>query len=59
MMIALTMDATEKVDQIHARAIELGAQDEGAPGLRNGGFYAAYFRDLDGNKFCCFNMGGA
>ena len=21
------------------------------------GFYAAYFRDLDGNKFCVFNRG--
>ena len=30
---------------------------EGAPGDRGNGFYGAYFRDLDGNKFCAFKMG--
>jgi catechol 2,3-dioxygenase-like lactoylglutathione lyase family enzyme len=30
---------------------ELGAKDEGAPGPRGEGFYAGYFRDLDGNVF--------
>jgi catechol 2,3-dioxygenase-like lactoylglutathione lyase family enzyme len=29
-----------------------GATDEGAPGQRFEGFYAAYFRDPDGNKLC-------
>lgn len=41
------------VDAAHARAVELGGRDEGAPGLRGPeamGFYAAYFRDPDGNK---------
>jgi hypothetical protein len=33
----------------------IGAADEGAPGPRGmPGFYAACFRDLDGNKFNCF-----
>jgi predicted lactoylglutathione lyase len=56
-MIALSFDSRDKVDAIHAKALELGGSDEGAPGVRNGGFYAAYFRDPEGHKFCCFNMG--
>ena len=55
-MVALYVDNTEKVQSLHAKALSLGAKDEGAPGLRDeeGGFYAAYFRDLDGNKFNVF-----
>lgn len=53
-MIALAVDATDKVDQVYAKAIELGATDEGPPGQRMDGFYAAYFRDLDGNKLNVF-----
>jgi predicted lactoylglutathione lyase len=37
--------------------MELGATDEGAPGPRGDGFYAGYFRDLDGNKLNAFCMG--
>ena len=58
-MVALQMDSPEKVDALHAKALELGGSDEGAPGPRgDGGFYAAYFRDLDGNKLNCFCMTG-
>ncbi|MBB2487073.1 VOC family protein [Mitsuaria sp. WAJ17] len=56
-MVALVVDSQEKVDALHAKALALGATDEGAPGLRGGGFYAAYFRDLDGNKLNAFCMG--
>ena len=49
-MVALRCDSQEKVQAVHAKALELGGQDEGAPGPRGDGFYAAYFRDLDGNK---------
>ncbi len=56
-MVALRMDSTEKVDSLYRKAIELGAQDEGAPGPRGDGFYAGYFRDLDGNKLNAFLMG--
>jgi len=59
-MVALAADSREQVDQIHAKAVELGGADEGAPGTRGPdamGFYGAYFRDLDGNKFCAFKMG--
>jgi predicted lactoylglutathione lyase len=56
-MVALAMDSREKVDALYARAIELGAADEGAPGPRGDGFYAGYFRDLDGNKLNAYFMG--
>ena len=56
-MVALVMDDREKVDALHKKAIELGAKDEGAPGPRGDGFYAGYFRDLDGNKLNAFFMG--
>ena len=50
-MIALKMDSKEQVDMFYAKAIELGAIDEGGPGPRgDSGFYGGYFRDLDGNK---------
>lgn len=59
-MIALTVDSQAKVDQVHAKAIELGGADEGAPGFRGDpahGYYFAYFRDLDGNKLAVFRIG--
>lgn len=58
-MVALIVDSKDKVNAIHKKALELGGKDEGAPGPRGmPGFYAAYFRDLDGNKLNCFCMGG-
>jgi predicted lactoylglutathione lyase len=57
-MIAIAMDSTDKVDAFHAKALELGGADEGAPGQRMGNFYAGYFRDLDGNKLNAFCMTG-
>ena len=54
-MIALTVDSNEKVDAMYRKALDLGAADEGKPGPRGtSGFYAAYFRDLDGNKLNCY-----
>lgn len=54
-MIALTVDSRDKVDDMYRKALELGATDEGPPGPRGtSGFYAAYFRDLDGNKLNCY-----
>jgi len=58
MMVALAVDSQEKVKALHAKALELGGTDEGAPGPRgDSGFYAGYFRDLDGNKLNAFFMG--
>jgi len=54
-MVALVVDSNAKVDALHAKALALGGKDEGAPGPRgDSGFYAAYFRDLDGNKLNCY-----
>ena len=55
-MVSLAVDAPTKVDELHKKALALGGTDEGAPGSRGGGFYGAYFRDLDGNKLCVFCM---
>ena len=56
-MVAIAMGSTDKVDAFHAKALELGGADEGAPGSRgDGSFYAGYFRDLDGNKLNAFCM---
>jgi catechol 2,3-dioxygenase-like lactoylglutathione lyase family enzyme len=55
-MVALAVSNPHEVKTLHAKALALGATDEGAPGPRGAGFYAAYFRDLDGNKLNVFCM---
>jgi catechol 2,3-dioxygenase-like lactoylglutathione lyase family enzyme len=51
-MVALEATTRAAVDAFHAAALASGGIDEGAPGLRSyhAHFYAAYVRDLDGNK---------
>ena len=49
-MVALGAKNRAQVERLHKLALDMGGKDEGAPGDRGGGFYAAYFRDLDGNK---------
>ena len=56
-MVALAADNAATVDKVHAKALSLGAKDEGAPGPRGDNFYGGYFRDLDGNKLNAFFMG--
>lgn len=62
-MTALTVAERALVDALHAKALALGGTCEGPPGLRGEegpqAFYAAYFRDLDGNKLCAFRIGPA
>lgn len=58
-MIAIPGGSREGVDRLYARAIELGATDEGPPGERLPVFYGAYVRDPDGNKICFFDMKAA
>lgn len=61
-MIAIPVASRAEVDRLHARALELGAADEGAPGLRGPealGYYFAYVRDADGNKLALFKLGTA
>ena len=55
-MVAIVVDTREKVDRVYQKALELGGKDEGAAGPRGDGFYAGYFRDLDGNKIGGFCM---
>ena len=59
-MVGIAADSRDQVDRIYRKAVELGGSDEGPPGLRaegGDGFYAAYFRDLDGNKLDVFSYG--
>ena len=49
-MVALAAETKEAVDQFHKTALENGAVDEGAPGVRSDGNYYGYVRDHDGNK---------
>ena len=57
-MVALEAADQAQVGRLHAIALEQGGSDEGAPGPRGeGGFYAGYFRDPDGNKLAAFVMG--
>jgi catechol 2,3-dioxygenase-like lactoylglutathione lyase family enzyme len=51
--LALTAHSRLEVDQFHQQALERGALDEGAPGIRSRygpGYYAAFIRDADGHK---------
>jgi catechol 2,3-dioxygenase-like lactoylglutathione lyase family enzyme len=61
-MLALVVTERHLVDKLHSTALALGGSCEGPPGLRPPEamqFYAAYFRDLDGNKLCAFRVGQA
>ncbi len=62
-MVALAQDKRANVDALFAKAMAQGGTDEGAPGVRGDegphAFYAAYFRDLDGNKLCAYAVGPA
>ncbi len=62
-MPALVVEERNKVDALHAKALELGGTCEGPPGVRGEegpqAFYGAYFRDLDGNKLCAYRIGPA
>ncbi len=55
-MVALEAKDRAQVERLYRLALALGGTDEGPPGPRGEGFYAAYFRDLDGNKLNAFAM---
>lgn len=51
--IALTAESRQAVHRFHEAALSHGGTDAGKPGLRphyGDTYYAAYVRDLDGNK---------
>jgi len=56
-MVSFAVPDQATVDALHAKALSLGGQDEGAPGARGPKYYGAYFRDLDGNKLAAFCFG--
>jgi catechol 2,3-dioxygenase-like lactoylglutathione lyase family enzyme len=59
-MVAFKARSWKEVDDFHAAALANGGSSEGAPGLRlhyGPDFYAAYVRDLDGNKLAAVCRG--
>ncbi|HPF47927.1 MAG: VOC family protein [Alphaproteobacteria bacterium] len=54
-MIAFPVAGADEVHKVYDCAIKNGATDEGAPGMRDGGYYIGYFRDLDGNKLAVYH----
>ncbi len=57
-MVALEAKDKDQVHRLHEIALAHGGTCEGPPGPRgDSGFYAAYFRDPDGNKLNAFIMG--
>lgn len=56
-MKAIALSSQEEVVAMYNKAMEMGAKDDGEPGMRAGKFYGAYVYDLDGNKLCFFNFG--
>lgn len=55
-MVAIEAKSREEVQKLYDTALAHGGSCEGPPGPRGEGFYAAYFRDPDGNKLNAFLM---
>jgi catechol 2,3-dioxygenase-like lactoylglutathione lyase family enzyme len=56
-MVSLLASSKAQVDAVHKKALSLGAKDEGPPGARSEDFYAAFFRDPEGNKLAVYFSG--
>ena len=56
-MVSLSAGSKALVDAVYKQAMALGGKDEGPAGARSEGFYAAYFRDLEGNKLAVYHTG--
>ncbi|MEE9099211.1 MULTISPECIES: VOC family protein [Pseudomonas] len=56
--VTVSFEAPDRpaIDAAHTAALACGGRDEGTPGPRNWkeNAYAAYFRDLDGNKIAAY-----
>ncbi|WP_437880424.1 VOC family protein [Pseudomonas sp. LRF_L74] len=54
--VSFKAPSRKAIDAFHKVALELGAKDEGQPGPRGWAphAYAAYVRDLDGNKLAVY-----
>jgi predicted lactoylglutathione lyase len=55
-MVALICRDADHVRSVHAKALDLGAENAGSPETFGEQFFGGYFRDLDGNKVCVFVM---
>jgi catechol 2,3-dioxygenase-like lactoylglutathione lyase family enzyme len=56
-MVAIECKNEDQIKRVYETALANGGSCEGPPGARADGFYAAYFRDPDGNKLNAFKMG--
>ncbi len=59
-MAGFAVESHAAVDAFHAKALELGGSDDGAPGPRGPAeskAYMAYVRDPEGNKLCALKLG--
>ena len=56
-MCGFKFDTGEEIAAFHAKALALGATNEGDPSERGPGIFFGYFRDLDGNKLCGYKFG--
>ena len=56
-MVGLNAGNRDTVTRMHALALSLGGQDEGAVGPRGDSWFCGYFRDLDGNKLLAYCIG--
>jgi catechol 2,3-dioxygenase-like lactoylglutathione lyase family enzyme len=56
-MVSLLASSKAQVDAVYKKALALGGKDEGPPGARSEDFYAAYFRDPEGNKLAVYYSG--
>ena len=61
-MFGFMVESREQVTGMYDKAMQLGGSCDAPPGLRGpeeAQLFAAYFRDVDGNKLCAICMGGA
>ena len=56
-MIAILVEDLDTIKRLHAKVLELGGTDEGAPGPRGNNMDFGYVRDLEGNKIAFYCMG--
>jgi catechol 2,3-dioxygenase-like lactoylglutathione lyase family enzyme len=48
--LAFRAPSRDAVNEFHARGLELGARNNGDPGVRRGRYYCAFLIDFDGNN---------
>lgn len=53
-MMAIKLASLEEIRKLHAKALSLGATDEGEPSFRANNMSFGYIRDLEGHKLCFY-----